>query len=325
MGAHFATVHGVFVAHSLFDEGVAGFAFDGFAAGGFYQVLGVPGEAGVVDDFTSAGFSEELVRQQADDVVAFDEAAGFVEEEAAVVVAVPGDTHGGAVFDDGICRGGAIFRQDGVGYAVGEVSVRLVVHFDKFERQVLFQFINHQAGAAVAGVADDGHGLEGAGVDVAQQVVCVGGHHFQGFVPALLRRIKERFAHAVPDVVQAVIGADGPGLGADHFHAVVVFRVVAGGDHDAAVHAVVAGGKVHLFGATQADVVNVGTGRHQAGAERLGDFRAGQADVIADDHFLCTGNFHIGPADFFCQGRVQLVRNPAPEVIGFEAGQIHCR
>src|SRR5690606_8103957 len=75
VGAHFAAVDRVFVAHSLLDEGVAGFAFDGFAAGGFDQIQGVPGQAGVVNDFAAAGFSQELVRQQSDDVVAFDEAA----------------------------------------------------------------------------------------------------------------------------------------------------------------------------------------------------------------------------------------------------------
>src|SRR5690606_2926720 len=106
VGAHFAAVNRVFVAHSLFDEGVAGFAFDGFAAGGFDQLQGIPGQAGVVDDFAAAGFAQELVCQQADDVVALDEAAGFVEEEATVVVAVPGDAHGGAILEHGIGGGG---------------------------------------------------------------------------------------------------------------------------------------------------------------------------------------------------------------------------
>ena len=63
MGAHFAAVNGVFVAHALFDEGVAGFAFDGFAARGLDQIQGVPGEARVVDDFTAAGLAQELVGQ----------------------------------------------------------------------------------------------------------------------------------------------------------------------------------------------------------------------------------------------------------------------
>ena len=63
MGAHFAAVDGVFVAHSLFDEGVAGFAFNGFAAGGFDQIQGIPDKAGVVDDFAAAGLAQELVGQ----------------------------------------------------------------------------------------------------------------------------------------------------------------------------------------------------------------------------------------------------------------------
>ena len=160
MGAHFATIDGVFVAHSLFDEGVASLAFDGFAASGFDQIQGVPGQAGIVNDFAATGLAQELVRQQADDVVAFDEAAGFVEEEAAVVVAVPGNAHGGAILEYGIGSRGAVFRQDRVGHTIREVTIGFVMNLDEVERQMLFQFVDHQASTTVAGITDDGHGFQ---------------------------------------------------------------------------------------------------------------------------------------------------------------------
>ena len=132
-------------------------------------------------------------------------------------------------------------------------------------------------------------------------MVDVRAHYFQGFVFALLCGVKERFQHPVPDVVQAVVRADRPGFRAHHFHAVVVFGVVAGGDHDAAVHLVVTGGKVHLFGAAQANIKHIGAGRHQAGAQRVGDFGAGQPDVVTDDDFFGAGDFNVGTADFLSQ------------------------
>src|SRR5690554_5124767 len=99
---------------------------------------------------------------------------------------------------------------------------------------------------------------------------------------------------------------------------------MAGSHHDAAVHTIVAGSKIHLLGATQADVINIRAGGHQAGAESLCDFWAGQADVVADDHFFCAGDLHIGAADFLCQGGVKLIRYSATKVVGLETGQVHC-
>ena len=204
------------------------------------------------------------------------------------------------------------------------MAIGLVVHFHEFEGQVLLEFVDDQASAAVTGIADNSQRAEGTGIDVTQQVVDIGAHHFQGLIAALLGRIGKGLQHPVTDVVQTVIGADGPGFGADHFHAVVVFGVVAGGDHDATVHLVVAGGEVHLLGATQANIKDIRPGCHQAGAQGFGNVRAGEADVVADDHFFRAGHFHVGPADFLGQDRVELIRHSSAQIVGFKAGQVHC-
>ncbi len=160
VGAHFAAVDRVFVTHSLFDEGVAGFAFDGFAPSRLNEVEGVPGQAGVVDDFAAAGFAQELVGEQTNNVIALDKTTVFVEEEAAVVVAVPGNAHGGTFCDNGVSGGGAIFRQNRIGDAVGEMAVGFMVYFYEFEGQVLFELVDDKAGAAVTGVDGNGHWRE---------------------------------------------------------------------------------------------------------------------------------------------------------------------
>ena len=72
------------------------------------------------------------------------------------------------MFDNGIGGRCAVFREDRVGHAVREMAIRLVMHFYEFERKVLFEFVDYQAGAAVAGVDHDGHGAEGGGIDVTQ-------------------------------------------------------------------------------------------------------------------------------------------------------------
>ncbi|MNH15504.1 hypothetical protein D3C79_751180 [compost metagenome] len=51
--AHFTAVHRVFGAHALFDEGVAGLALNGLAAGGGDLLDGVPGQPWVVDDLAT--------------------------------------------------------------------------------------------------------------------------------------------------------------------------------------------------------------------------------------------------------------------------------
>ena len=204
------------------------------------------------------------------------------------------------------------------------MAVWLVVHFHEFKGQVLFEFIDHQAGAAVTGVADNGQRAERTGIDIPQEMVHVGAHHLKWFVATLLRCITEWLQHPVANLVQTVIGADRPGFRADHFHAVVIFGIVAGSHHNAAVHLVMAGGKIHLLGAAQADIKHIRAGGHEAGAECLGNVGTGQPDVVAHDDFFRASDFHVSASDFFGQDRIQLIGNPASQVVGFKTGQVHC-
>ena len=77
-------------------------------------------------------------------------------------------------------RRGVVLDQHRVGHAVRERAVRLVVHLDELERQVLLELVDDQAGAAVAGVHDDLQRLELRAVDVRQQVLDVLRHDVDG-------------------------------------------------------------------------------------------------------------------------------------------------
>ena len=68
---------------------------------------------------------EEALGQQAHEVVPLDEPPALVEEEAAVVVPVPGQSHVRAAAAHRLGGGGAILLQHGVGHAVGECAVGL--------------------------------------------------------------------------------------------------------------------------------------------------------------------------------------------------------
>ena len=83
-----------------------------------------------MDDLRARIFFEERFCQQADDVVALDKLPFFVEQEAAVEIAIKGNTHVRTVFDNRITRIVAAFRQQRIRNTVGEIAVWRVVHLD---------------------------------------------------------------------------------------------------------------------------------------------------------------------------------------------------
>lgn len=126
------------------------------------------------------------------------------------------------MFKHRVCGGCAVLWQDRVGHTVGEVTIGLVVHLDELEGQVLLKGIDHQARTAITGVHHDLHGLQGAGIDIAQQVIHIGSHHLKGFIFTLPRSIFEGFRHPVADIVETIVRTDGSGFRSHHLHAVVV-------------------------------------------------------------------------------------------------------
>ena len=120
-----------------------------------------------------------LMRQQCGgdkphQVIALDKSSLFIEEKAAVKVAVPGQAHRGLVVTDRLGRDLTVFRQQGVGHPVGKGRVRGVADLDELEGQMRLQGVQHRPGAAVAGVDHHLEGFQDLGVDVAQQVGDIG-------------------------------------------------------------------------------------------------------------------------------------------------------
>src|SRR5690606_34949086 len=253
MRAHLAAVDRVDLAHRLLDERMAGLALHGLAAGALDEIDRAPREPRIVHDRLAGILLEETHREEPDDVVALDERAFLVEEEAAVEVAVPCETEIRAGLADLLDRHDAVALDHRIRHAVRERAVRRVMELHELERQVRLEQVHDRARAAVAGVHDDLQGLQRLAIDVAQQVLDVRRPDVDRLARAFALGLAERLAlRDRLDVLEAGIGADRPRLLADHLHAVVVRRIVARGDHDAAVELLVESGEVDDLGADDA-------------------------------------------------------------------------
>ncbi len=93
MCRHFTAVNRVYLAHTLLDKRVPGFAQHGLTPGGSRNILSVPGQTRVVDDALRSEPSEKSFRQQPDNVIPLDEMALAIEEKTAIKVSVPSDAH----------------------------------------------------------------------------------------------------------------------------------------------------------------------------------------------------------------------------------------
>ena len=90
------------------------------------------------------------------------------------------------------------------------------------------------------------------------------------------------------DVLQAGVAADRLRLLAHELEPVVVGRVVARGDHDAAVEAEREGREIDALGAAEADVDDVHARVREPAHQRVGELLAGMADVAADRDALAA-------------------------------------
>ena len=116
--------------------------------------------------------------------------------------------------------------------------------------------------------------------------------------------------------VSALIGAR---LLAYDLHAVVVRRVVACGDHDAAVELLAERREVDELGAAHADVEHVDARVREALDQRRSERRARRADVAADSDPPRLHERRVGPADPVGEVLVEVLGDAAANVVGFEA------
>ncbi|CAM8485286.1 hypothetical protein ESCOMM068B2_23815 [Escherichia coli] len=265
VGAHFATVDGVFLAHTFFNKGVSGFRHHRRAACSSHHINGVPGETWIMDDLRAGIFFEERFCQQTDNVVTLNKLPFFVKQETAVKIAIKGNAHIRAVFDDRIAGVVAAFRQQRIRNTVGEIAVRRVVHFDQFHGcaegfKAGFDGVHHRTRRAVPGVNHQLERREVFDVDITEQVINVSVTQVDLLIATAFGFIDGRkvvgFSQTL-DVAQSGITADRASPFAHQLHAVVIHRVMAGGNFDAAIHAEMERGEIDLFGAGHANIQHI--------------------------------------------------------------------
>src|SRR6185437_1578233 len=121
---------------------------------------------------------------------------------------------------------------------------------------------------------------------------------------------------------QAGVAADRSRLFPNELHAVVVRRVMARGDHDAAVQPLGKCCEIRALGPAQPDVEHISAAVHQAAFQRASELRAGESDVISDRHAPRLYESRIGAPDVIRQSLVDLFGNAAPDVVGLEGVEV---
>ena len=200
----------------------------------------------------------------------------LVDEEHPVGVAVEGEADVGARLEHPGLQVDQVLGLDRVGGVVRERAVELAVQDLEVERQAVEHGGHDEAAHAVGGVGDDLQRPQGDDVDERADV----GGEVGEQVDAADRRppaaggLEPGGGHGL-DLAEAGVLADRLGAGEAQLDAVVLRRVVAGGEHGAG-RVEVAGGEVDEVGRGQAEVDDVealvehalGEGRGQLDARR---------------------------------------------------------
>src|SRR5207253_8537697 len=123
-------------------------------------------------------------------------------------------------------------------------------------------------------------------------------------------------------IQQSGVGADWAGVLTDELHAVVIGRVVARRHRDAAVEFFRKRSEVRALRAPQADVESIHTGIDQAALECRGELRAREPDVVPDGDLPGLYKGGIGATDVIGQRIVDLIGDPAADIVGLERIEI---
>ena len=192
-------------------------------------------------------------------------------------------------------------------------------------RQPVLEQVERDARAAIAGVADDRQRLQLVEIHVTQHVIAPRRHDVEWNDGASHGRVAELPRLGQPaDIQQPGVGAHRPRLFAHELEAVVVRRIVARGDHDAAVEPERERREVDALGAAQADVHDIHARVVEAADQRAGQLVAGETDVAANGHATRPQPVGISAADPVDGLRIQLLGHPPADVIGLEAArQVH--
>ena len=121
------------------------------------------------------------------------------------------------------------------------------------------------------------------------------------------------------DILESRVAGNRDRLFADQLHAVIVFRIMAGRDHDAAVQSQMERGEINHLGAALPDVHHVTARLRQAARQRLRDRRTGQPDIVPHCHALRAQKLDESLAHTISEFLVDLIGINAAHVVSAKA------
>ena len=217
----------------------------------------------------------------------------------------------------------AVLLEQRVRLVVRERAVGIEVAALGLERQAVEDRLHHRPRHAVGAVEHDLERRDRARVDDREAALREALQHVAlPELPGRLGRPELARERAVAHLLDAAVAAQRQRRAAHDLHAVVLLRVVRGGDDQPALVAVLADGVIEHLGADEADVVDVAAGVERAAHGRLAQLRRGQPHVAADRHRARLELVHVGADDAIHAVGVELVRDDATDVVGLEDRRI---
>src|SRR5690606_31328746 len=211
---------------------------------------------------------------------------------------------------------GEVVRYRRVRMVVGETAVDFAEQFLDFAADGFVEFFRICPGDAIAAIDGDLHrplqpyvGLD-AGDIVGRDVEAA----FAAFTVAEFA-VEYALTQGADRLARQRL------TGQHHFQAVVIGRIMAAGDHDAALGAQMVGGEIDHGGRHHAEVDDVDAGFADAARQGGGEFRAGQATIVADADFRLSARCRFRAqrmADGFDDLGSQGLADDATNVIGLE-------
>ena len=230
---------------------------------------GVGGDQ-VVDDGRAGLLAQVALGDECADRGRSDRVALFVDHEAPIGVAVEGQSDVGLLINHEFLEVHKVLRLQGVGHVVRECSVELEIQRSNIQRKATQNGGDGVPTHSVAGIHRDNEGTRGSQVDEAIEELRVAGQHIFVRGLATVTVISRNALHEVIfDLSQTGLLPHRPSSRAAHLDAVVLGRVVRGGEHcSRPLHA--PGCVVQLIGRAQMDLDDVEPLIHNSLGESVG-------------------------------------------------------
>ena len=225
----------------------------------------------------------EVARDGEKNAIAVDDFAGFADEEGAVGIAIEGHAELSALGEHALLQ---TIEMERAAAGVDVAAIGRYAHRDDFGAERVKEFRAELVGGAIGAIEKDPEtGKLGAVNDAAAKKIeifgverSVGdeeGRIFRRRIAAMLEDVRfERFFDGIRELHACV---------REKLYAVVVVRIVRGGNNDAGLKIILANEAGDAGRGDDASKSDGTTGLRESGGEKSGDVRAGFARVHADE------------------------------------------